>query len=1072
MKKLTKIKLINWHGFYDETIDISGSVLFTGDNGSGKSTIVDALYFLLTGGEENKFNTAANESTKRTLETYMRGRVGTEGKEFLREENNLISHIALEFNDDLVKKYFVLGVVLEIQESRQKIGKTFYHMSDRRLNDALFCEENGGVKSYINYRRMEKILGKDAIRSLDYAGDSRRNIRKAIYNILQLTDKYYELLPKAIAFRPIKDIGEFVFQFLLPEKAVVIDTIRENIRIYNELQDKIINDEEKKADLEKITGKGDEYRRDSRESELAQGCAVVSELSEAESGYRRQTEKRALAEHHLMQEQTRVKAYQTELDQIKELIYSLTHNEKYLALQKINTDLSHAEEKKGRLYDRVQDLDAAILTEAKIAESIGIKSNFLRLSKAKEYEAFQKAFQKYSENYRLEYDQRTGEKSRIELEIENIKQEKDGLEAERDKLSKGLPSYKSEVEILMKLIQQGLSDQDGKPIKVMPLCELIEMREGEEQWRNAVEGYLNTRRFDLFVSDHYYDEALRIYEKYKIQYKIHGVGLVNSAKIQEREAIPGSLAEKIVTDSDDARKYVVYLMGNVMCVDSEDELKQHERAITRTVMVYQNKAARQTKQEIYTTPYIGRKASQIRLEQVRSRIEELANSLNEKTQTVRNLDASIREMHGSKISYIESSIGVWAEHDAVSAEIKRLKTMLSEAERNNDLIPKIERHRSMELDMESRIATCQKNINEYEFQIREARKNEQELLAEITQVKPLVEQLQSDPSLWNEIEVYRKQNQMSASEYRSRASNMKTNCIRTEENLKGRMQSYIDKYGFDATAQIDSLDVFYREYNEVILRDLAQFAEKLEETKQNASTAFKESYISEIRRHIGDEKKNINKLNHVLAQRPFGPDGEVYQFQIGRSLQREFGEYYDIFIGTEDFDYKDLFTSQLTEKNAALMQELFDKLTSTTRSDQQEKIIKDYTDYRKFMSYDIVITNKRGEKSYFSKLNESKSGGEIQTPFYVIIAASFDQIMHSGYGQRSPGCLVMFDEAFNNMDGERIRSLLEYYAELDIQPLIAVPTERAKSIHQYVTTIVALVKSNHRIVPKVHIKVS
>ena len=215
MKRLTKIKLINWHGFYDETIDVSGSILFTGDNGSGKSTIIDALYFLLTGGEENKFNTAANESTKRTVETYMRGRVGTEGREFLREESSLISHIALEFYDDLAKRYFVLGVVLEIQESRQKIGKTFYHMPDKRLNDVLFCEESSGIKSYINYRRMEKIFGKDAIRSLDYAGDSRKNIRKAIYNILQLTNKYYELLPKAIAFRPIKDIGEFVFQFLL-----------------------------------------------------------------------------------------------------------------------------------------------------------------------------------------------------------------------------------------------------------------------------------------------------------------------------------------------------------------------------------------------------------------------------------------------------------------------------------------------------------------------------------------------------------------------------------------------------------------------------------------------------------------------------------------------------------------------------------------------------------------------------------------------------------------------------------------------------------------------------------------
>lgn len=1072
MKRLTKIKLINWHGFYDETIDVSGSILFTGDNGSGKSTIIDALYFLLTGGEENKFNTAANESTKRTVETYMRGRVGTEGREFLREESSLISHIALEFYDDLAKRYFVLGVVLEIQESRQKIGKTFYHMPDKRLNDALFCEESSGVKSYINYRRMEKTFGKDAIRSLDYAGDSRKNIRKAIYNILQLTDKYYELLPKAIAFRPIKDIGEFVFQFLLPEKAVVIDTIRENIRTYNELQDKIIKDEEKKVDLEKITKKGDEYLKDSLESELAQGCATVCELDEAENGCRRQTEKRVLAEQRLEQEQTRVKEYQNELDQIKELIYSLTHNEKYQALQKINTDLSHAEEKKETLHARVQNLNEAIVTEAKIAEIIGVNNNFLRLSKAQEYEAFQKAFQKYSEKYRMEYDQRTGEKSRVELKIEEIKQEKAGLEAERDKLSKGLPSYKPEVETLIKLIQQGLSDQDGKPIKALPLCELIEMREGEEQWRNAVEGYLNTRRFDLFVSEHYYDEALRIYEKFKTEYKIHGVGLVNSAKIQERKVASGSLAEKIATESEEARRYVMYLMGDVMCVDSEGDLKRHERAITRTVMVYQNKAARQTKQEVYATPYIGRKGRRIRLEQVNSRIEALTKLLHEKTQTVRRLDASIREMQKSKISHIESSTAVWAEYDAVIAEIKRLKTMLSEAERNNDLIPKIERHRSMERDMESRIKVCQNNINEFGFQIREAREKERELLAKIAQVKPFVEQLQSDSSLWNEIEEYRKQNQKLASEYRSRASEMKTKCIRTEEQLKGRMQSYIDKYGFDATAQIDSLDVFYREYNEVVVRDLAQFLEKLEETKQNASTAFKESYISEIRRHIEDEKKNINKLNRVLAQKPFGPDGEVYQFQIGRSLEREFGEYYDIFTGTEDFDYKDLFTAQLTEKNAALMQELFDKLTSSSRSDQQEKIIKDYTDYRKFMSYDIVITNKRGEKSYFSKLNESKSGGEIQTPFYVIIAASFDQIMHSGYGQKSPGCLVMFDEAFNNMDGERIRSLLEYYAELDIQPLIAVPTERAKSIHQYVTTIVALVKSNHRIVPKVHIKAS
>ena len=99
MKTLTKIKLVNWHGFYDETINVKGAALFTGDNGCGKSSLIDALYFLLTGGEENKFNTAANEKAKRTLITYMRGRTGTEGREFLRNESYIISHIALEFFD-------------------------------------------------------------------------------------------------------------------------------------------------------------------------------------------------------------------------------------------------------------------------------------------------------------------------------------------------------------------------------------------------------------------------------------------------------------------------------------------------------------------------------------------------------------------------------------------------------------------------------------------------------------------------------------------------------------------------------------------------------------------------------------------------------------------------------------------------------------------------------------------------------------------------------------------------------------------------------------------------------------
>ncbi len=96
MKTLTKIRLINWHYFTDETIDVKGSVLFSGDNASGKSTILDAIQLVLTT-NTRRFNPAANEKSKRTLQGYVRCKTGDEGNVYLRANGPVISYVALEF---------------------------------------------------------------------------------------------------------------------------------------------------------------------------------------------------------------------------------------------------------------------------------------------------------------------------------------------------------------------------------------------------------------------------------------------------------------------------------------------------------------------------------------------------------------------------------------------------------------------------------------------------------------------------------------------------------------------------------------------------------------------------------------------------------------------------------------------------------------------------------------------------------------------------------------------------------------------------------------------------------------
>jgi predicted ATPase len=139
MKKLTKIKLVNWHLFSNQTIDIKDNALISGENGSGKSTLLDALQYLLVGGKSGaKFNIAATDDAKRTLEGYVRGRIGAENKEFLRN-GDVITHLALEFYDEQAKAYHIIGCILDLPKT-SSLKERFYILENVAIHDGLFLD--------------------------------------------------------------------------------------------------------------------------------------------------------------------------------------------------------------------------------------------------------------------------------------------------------------------------------------------------------------------------------------------------------------------------------------------------------------------------------------------------------------------------------------------------------------------------------------------------------------------------------------------------------------------------------------------------------------------------------------------------------------------------------------------------------------------------------------------------------------------------------------------------------------------------------------------------------------------
>ena len=62
MKKLMRVKLINWHRFTNTTIEFEKSTLISGENGAGKSTFLDAIQFVIIC-STNYFNKAAPMKT-------------------------------------------------------------------------------------------------------------------------------------------------------------------------------------------------------------------------------------------------------------------------------------------------------------------------------------------------------------------------------------------------------------------------------------------------------------------------------------------------------------------------------------------------------------------------------------------------------------------------------------------------------------------------------------------------------------------------------------------------------------------------------------------------------------------------------------------------------------------------------------------------------------------------------------------------------------------------------------------------------------------------------------------------
>ncbi len=1068
MKILKKIKLINWHGYVNETVEINKNVLITGRTGAGKSTLVDAICFIIGGGRI-KFNQSARDRGNRTVETYMRGSLSD--KEWLRSESNIISHIQLEFFDEYNKSSFLLGCVFELYEQYAKADQNFYCINNCSMeNDMFFDNKSNNIRSY---KYMEKYCQEHNFDINKFNG-TKTEIRKSIGIRLGLeNEKYFELLPKAIAFRADYSLEQLIFEFLLPKNDVDLENIIDTIREYESYRDNIEDSKNRITILEKINDAYQEYVYNNDCIDKLEILKIQIALQNSKNEKNTNINKlENLNSLQIVNEQEK-ENIEKRIDEVKEMIINIRADGRMIQFNYINEKINECRNDLKIVHGKMKQFKNDVDFECNIAKQLELNFPYCKLENESDFEKFQIKLKEYNSALELKFKNLFTEQNDINNCKNSIESELNELIERQKKLKQGAPVLKDEVTNLIDVIKEEVYKKSGDRITPIPFCNLIEIKEGEEEWRNALEGYLNTKRFDIFVPEQYYDVALMAYEKYKKDKKIFGVGLVNTAKLVNIEAEINSLATKLQTDDVRAQKYVDFLLGHIICVSNEQELKNFNSAITKSVMVYKNKAARQTKSDIWKTPYIGSKSISIQLVQVEYDITlktklrvEYINRLNEIREQIELKDHSIR-------SKLQTSQNYWKEENDVENILQNyiedknaLDTSDLEEQINN-----FERYEKEKLVLFEKQDKCKekektiiKGINTIEIDISRNNENISKLEESLAKLvdnnskmighENFVQKYSNISNIAKEIENYRKKND---------------NC---KDLILTTMQEYFVKYQYEERVCMDNVDLYLREFNKLNTYDLPKFENKAKEVLVQAKRDFQEKYIVLIRKHILTEKRNIDELNKLLKIQPFGETEEKYKIIIEKSDVDEYGKFYDIFMSEENYECNTLFDDRLSEANKALLDSLFDNLTIYHDYEKGKAILRKYIDYRNFMKYDIEITDKNGTKYRYQDVVGGKSGGENQNPFYVIIAAAFNRISSRENNRRSKSsaCLVFLDEAFDKMDAPRVKSMIQYFNKLEIQVMIAVPENKDRAIFPSIDTKIVVVKDNNVMKIRSHVK--
>jgi uncharacterized protein YPO0396 len=1076
--RLHNLEVYNWGTFHQHvwTLALNGqNALLTGDIGSGKSTLVDAVTTLLVPSNRIAYNKAAGADNKeRSLRSYVLGYYKSERS----DDGHVAKPVALR---DLNQYSVILGVfynegydqwvtLAQVFWQKEVAGQPsrFYVVADRKLSIAEHFAHFGTDINQLKKQLKALVLVELPFDSFPpYAAAFRR--RFGIDN-----EQALELFHQTVSMKSVGNLTEFVRDHMLEAFDVNsrIDALILHFDDLNRAHDAVLKAKRQVERLTPLVQNLDKHTQVSAQREHWRMCR------EGLRGYFAGLKAELLDKRlgHLLDEQQRILAR----------IEQLSQRHAQQKADRDNMKRAIAENGGDRLESLKQEIKA--LTEQKhkrlgkaeayrqLAEQLGLEmftsvDGFLDKRKQvqgqlAEFGARESELQNFLTEAGVEFKTLKEGHDKLAMEIHSLEQRRSNIHSDQI------------------LIRSALSKALGADEDDMPFAgELLQVRPEETAWEGAIERLLHNFGLSLLVPDRHYAAVADWVDKTQLRGRLvyFRVTVLTGAKVQALH--PNSLVHKVSIKPDS--EFYAWLeqeMGkrfDVACCDTLEQFRKEQQAITRSGQIKAS-GVRHEKDDRHRLDDRGRyilgwsnEAKIAVLKQQSAGIERELQKIADRMAGLQNEKSRLDDTKTLLIrldSFNDFDDLNWQPLAAQIAQLEQDKKALEAAsnilKQLNEQLTALEleisktegqlyEHKDEKSKNELKQSQAQKLRDECATLIEEA--EAKRLNVPPDQIDPLRHEALGEHPLTVESCDNRQQDLREWLQNKIDAEDKRLKSL--EERIIKDMQDYRRDYPAETRevdARLESGPEFKTMLAQLQADDLPQFEKRFKALLNENTIREIANFQSQLNRERQEIKERIERINQSLADIEYNP-GRYIRLEAQNNSDADLRDFQQDLRACTEGSLTGSEQEQYAENKFLQVKTIIDRFRGRDGSVEMDKRwTHKVTDVRNWFVF-AASERWQADHSEYEHYTDSggKSGGQKEKLAYTVLAASLAYQFGLEWGAvRSRSFrFVVIDEAFGRGSDESARFGLELFKKLNLQLLIVTPLQKIHIIEPFVAGV-------------------